>query len=111
MKHGTIRDKFELTEEMKVAKQEYIENNEAIDYLKDFINKFYQVVTFTKKEKISRDTFRDGYNTYLKSKGQTIDKSSHQKFTRDVQKYNIGSKESNGKTYYTGLIPRGEDIE
>jgi phage/plasmid-associated DNA primase len=69
MKYGTIRDNFELTEEMKVAKQEYIENNETIDYLKDFINKFYEVVPFVKTEKISRDTFRDGYNAYLKSKG------------------------------------------
>jgi len=111
MKHGTIRDNFELTEEMKYAKQVYIENNEKIDYLKDFIDKYYQVVPFVKTEKVSRDGFRDGYNAFLKSKGQSIDKSTNVKFTRDIKVYNIGTKESNGKTYYTGLIERPEDTD
>ena len=111
MKYGNICDNFELTEEMKVAKQEYVENNETIDYLKDFINKFYEVVPFVKKEKVSRDTFRDNYNSYLKSKGQPIDKSSNKKFTRDITKYNIETKESNGKTYYLGLNERIEENE
>jgi phage/plasmid-associated DNA primase len=111
MKHGVIRDNFELTDEMKVAKKEYIENNETIDYLKDFINKFYEVVPFIKKEKVTRDNFRDNYNSYLKSKGQSIDKSSNVKFTRDIKKYNIETKESNGKTYYLGLIERIEESD
>jgi len=109
MKYGTIRDKFELTEEMKVAKQDYVENNETIDYLKDYIETFYEIVPFVKKEKKSRDDFRDGYNAYLKSKGKPIDKSTNNKFTKDIQKYNIGTKESNGKTYYTGIIDRVEE--
>jgi P4 family phage/plasmid primase-like protien len=111
MKYGTIRDKFELTEEMKIAKQDYVDNNEKIDYLKDYIEAFYEIVPFVKPEKITRDKFRDGYNTYLKLKGQPIDKSTHNKFTKDIKKYNIGTLPSNGKTYYTGLIERVEEIE
>jgi P4 family phage/plasmid primase-like protien len=109
MKHGTIRDKFNLTEEMLVAKQDYIDDNETIDYLKDFINNNYDIVNFVKKEKVVRDTFRDNYNTYLKTKGLPIDKSSNQKFTRLIKGYNIGSKESNGKTYFTGLVEKDAD--
>lgn len=111
MKYGTIRDKFELTEEMKVAKQDYVDNNEKIDYLKDYIDAFYEIVPFVKKEKKPRDEFRDGYNAYLKSKGQPMDKSTNNKFTKDIKKYNIGTKESNGKTFYTGLIERVEETD
>jgi hypothetical protein len=126
MKHGTIRDKFDLTEEMLVAKQNYKDDNTTVDYLHDFINKYYDIVSdkvevqkydkngkLTKKTitpKIERDTFRDCYNTYLKTKGQPIDKSTHQKFSRLIKNYNIDTKESNSKTYYTNLV-RKEQLD
>ena len=130
MKHGTIRDKFDLTEEMLVAKQNYKDDNTTVDYLHDFIKKYYDVVLdkvevnkydkngkLTKKmivPKIERDTFRDLYNIYLKTKGQSIDKSTHQKFSRQIKNYNIDTKESNGNTYYTNLIRKeqlDEDVD
>lgn len=106
MKHGTIRDSFHLTDEMKVAKDQYKEDNITIDYLKDYIENNYQIVPFVKTEKVSRDSFRDSYNSYLKSKQRPIDNSSHTKFARSVKTYGIDIKESNGKTYYINLVEK-----
>ena len=39
MKYGEICDKFELTEEMKVAKENYKNDNQAIDYLLSSLTK------------------------------------------------------------------------
>lgn len=110
MKHGVIRDKFNLTQDMIDSKMETVEDNTEIDYLQKFIEINYTVVPFVKKEKVPRDTFRDGYNTFLKSKGLPMNKVTDVKFTRDVKKYAIGVKESHGKTFYTGLVPK-EDLD
>jgi len=109
MKYGVIQDKFNLTDEMLYAKDCYKNDNIKIDYLQEFIDKNYKIVPFVKKEKVERDNFRTCYNEFLKSKGQYFDTSSNQKFTRLIQEYNIGIKESNGKTYYTGLIVNMDD--
>jgi phage/plasmid-associated DNA primase len=106
MKYGVIRDKFELTEEMIEAKNETVGDNIKIDYLQKFIDRTYEFVPFVKKERKPRDTFRDAYNVYLKSQSQPIDKSSNNKFTRDIKKYGIGVQESDSKIYYTGIIER-----
>lgn len=104
MKHGTICDKFELTDEMLVAKNNYSEDNVKIDYLAEFINTTYDMVDFDKKEKFERDVFRSAYNAYLKENNASFDKSSNTKFTRIIRNYKIGVQESHGKTFYTGLI-------
>lgn len=109
MKYGVIQDKFEETEEMIQAKESYKNDNIKIDYLQDFIDRKYKIVSFVKKEKIERDDFRCQYNEYLKSKGQQYDNSSNQKFTRLIREKNIGVKESNGKTFYTGLVYKLEN--
>jgi phage/plasmid-associated DNA primase len=109
MKFGVIQDKFDLTEEMINAKECYKNDNVKIDYLQDFIDKHYKIVPFIKKEKIERDNFRSCYNEFLKTKGQSYDISSNQKFTRLIREKNIGVKESHGKTYYTGLIVNMDD--
>jgi P4 family phage/plasmid primase-like protien len=109
MKYGVIQDKFEETEEMIIAKEDYKNDNIKIDYLEDFIEKHFELIPFVKEEKIKRDDFRTQYNEFLKSKGQSQDNSSNQKFTRLIRTKNIGIKESNGKTYYTGLIYKTEN--
>lgn len=109
MKYGVIQDKFELTEEMLYAKECYKNDNIKIDYLQEFIDKTYKIVPFVKKEKIERDNFRSCYNEFLKSKGQSYDTSSNQKFTRLIREKNFGVKESHGKTFYTGLIVNMDD--
>jgi len=67
-------------------------------------------VPFVKKEKVIRDTFRDGYNAFLKNKGFAMNKTSDVKFSREIKKYGIGVKESGGKTFYTGLVPK-QDLD
>jgi phage/plasmid-associated DNA primase len=106
MKYGVIRDKFELTEEMIEAKNETVEDNTKIDYLQKFIETYFEIVPFVKKEKKNRDTFRDAYNVFLKSYSQPMDKTADKKFTRDIRKYGIGVKEVGGKTFYTGIIEK-----
>jgi len=106
MKYGVIRDKFELTEEMIKAKNETVEDNTKIDYLQKFIETYFEIVPFVKKEKKNRDTFRDAYNVFLKSHSQPMDKTADKKFTRDIKKYGLGIKEVGGKTFYTGIIEK-----
>ena len=52
MKRGTIRDKFNLSADMIASKQNYLEANEKVDYLKDFIEERFDIVTYIEKEKM-----------------------------------------------------------
>lgn len=79
--------------------------NFNIDNMDEFIKKMYVIVPFVKHEKIKRDDFRNSYNVYLQQHNKQVDTSSHQKFSRIIQTYGIGIKESHGNTYYTGLVP------
>ena len=109
MQKGNILDKFDLTEEMIEAKNQYIEANENVDYLQDFISQNYNIVPFIKKEKIRNDDFVSMYNCYIQ-KNKIIDKNnSIKKITRRLKLYNINSKESNGKSYYLGLIAKVDE--
>jgi phage/plasmid-associated DNA primase len=111
MKKGNIKDKFDLTEEMISSKNEYIENNTK-DYLKDFIEEYYDIKEFIKKEKILRDEFRRCYDEYCIKKRIKINNDTNTKFTRELlKKYNIDSKETNGKSYYIGLVKKADIIE
>lgn len=99
MKHGRIMDKFELTAEMKIAKEEYVVAN-AEDYLRDFID---SECVRDDCCKIERDEFRIRYNNYCKSLGYKPDVSKSQTFTKKLKMLNIENKPSNGKTYYVGI--------
>lgn len=100
MKHGIISDKFELTEEMKVAKKEYMDANSE-NYLKDFIEIHCHPVV---GKKIERDLFRTHYNEYCKSRPiPLLDKSTNTKFTSNMKLFGIESKKSNGHTNYMNL--------
>lgn len=111
IKNGTIRDKFELTEEMKVAKDEYIEDNEKIDYLKEFLDEKFIIIPFVKTERVKRSVFRQAYNHFLKEKGMPLDHSGEGKFTRVLRKYNLGTQRSNHIEYITGLVEKQLDEE
>jgi P4 family phage/plasmid primase-like protien len=108
MKHGNITDKFQLTEEMKVAKQEYIDSNSE-NYLKDFIDIECQPASGAS---IERDSFRTYYNEYCKSRPiPIVDKSTNTKFTKNMKLYGFESKKSGGHTKYMGLewkIPKAK---
>jgi len=109
MKYGVISDNFDFPEEMINAKNETIEDNTQIDYLKEFIDSNFQLVEFKKTEKMKRDDFRASYNNYLKSNNRPQDNYTHQKFARLIKSYGIGIQESNGKSFYTGIIPKEQD--
>jgi putative DNA primase/helicase len=109
IKYGVISDNFDFPEEMINAKNETIEDNTQIDYLKEFIENNFQLVEFKKTEKMKRDDFRASYNNYLKSNNRPQDNYTHQKFARLIKPYGIGIQESNGKTFYTGIIPKEQD--
>lgn len=99
MKHGNICDKFELTQEMKVAKEEYIEAN-VTNYLKDFIDSECEPAN---GKKIERDEFRIRYNEYCRLRNYKIDKTTNTTFTKNMKLNSIESKKSNGKTHYTDI--------
>jgi P4 family phage/plasmid primase-like protien len=109
MKYGVIRDNFDFPEEMINAKNETIEDNTQIDYLKEFIDTNLELVEFKETERMKRDDFRASYNNYLKSKNQPQNNYTHQKFARIIKTYGIGIQESNGKCFYTGIIPKVQD--
>ena len=106
LKHGNISDKFNFTEEMLSVKANYTADNEKVNHLEDFVNKFYEIVPFVKKEKVERDILRLQYNNFLKERGEQIDKSTHKRFANMMKDLQVNIKESNGKTYYIGLIEK-----
>ena len=116
MKRGKILDKLNLTEDMIASKEEYVENNEASDYLKDFIEENYDVVEYdnTEKTRVNRDDFRVAFNNWCKSKDFGIDKSDHTKFTKNMnKKFNINTKQIGKKKvcYYIGISYKNEEID
>jgi hypothetical protein len=102
MKYGNIVDNLDdIPEEMIAMKNQYADDNTKDDYLQDFIN---DKIEYDKDERVLRDEFRLRYNHYCEKYKYSIDKSTNTKFTRMLKdKYNIISKESNGKVYYLGI--------
>ena len=106
MKFGIIQDKFNLTDEMIQSKNDYKDNN-TNDYLNDFIKEKCELVKFIKKEKIEGKNFILEYKNWLlmnKFKDKNMDKKQTY-YTQQLKKLlKIEAKESNGKTYYKGII-------
>jgi P4 family phage/plasmid primase-like protien len=106
MKRGIIRDKFNLTEEMIAAKEDYIDNNEKVDHLEDFIKERFDIVTFVKTEKMLNNDFVSMYLDWLQAYKRKDDKTSNKLITKRIKQFGIESKESNGNTWYRGLIKK-----
>jgi len=108
IKYGVIRDKFELTEEMKIATNEYNDDN-SVDNLKEFINLRCEKVAGIK---ILRNDFVKCYNEWLLENYKPKDYTTSTKFTRNMKnKYKINSKESNHKVFYIDLQWKIEEPE
>ena len=107
MKYGVIRDEFELNEEMALAKKNYVENNnEPLDeFIKEMVN-----ITDNENDKIPNTDFFVSYQNWLQQNNIKIS-TTKQKVTRDIKKYNIESKESNGKTWYKKCAWKVSDTE
>jgi len=98
LKHGRIRDKFELSEDMRVAGEEY--KNDQEDPLKDFI------AERTVKDAncwIDRDQFRMGFNDWCALRKLKQDTSSNNSFTRAMAKHGYAVKSAGTKKRYLGI--------
>lgn len=98
LKHGRIRDKFELSEDMRVAGEEY--KNDQEDPLKDFI------AERTVKDAncwIDRDQFRQGFNDWCSLRKLKQDTSSNNSFTRAMAKHGYAVKSAGTKKRYLGI--------
>ena len=98
LRHGRIRDKFELSEDMRVAGEEY--KNDQEDPLKDFIA---DRTVRDGNESIDRDTFRLAFNDWCRMRGLKQDTSSNNSFTRAMAKHGYAVKSSGNKKLYLGI--------
>ena len=99
MKKGIIQDKFELTEQMLLAKNDYIDDNTR-DPLADFV-----MCECDKSEgaRIKREEFKCRYNEYCSKQGIRSPPITNTKFTRLLSKIGIKNVESNHVVFYTGI--------
>jgi phage/plasmid-associated DNA primase len=94
MNKGTIKDKFNFSEEMKLSKQETMDDN--IDTLKEYIDTNLISCKNDKKNKpIKIDLFRQQYSKWLKENGHPADIRHKSTFTKAIRTYGIETKESN----------------
>jgi hypothetical protein len=91
--NGRILDKFELSEEMKVAKEDYKEDNE-VDNLKEFIE------NMTNEGKTQNTYFMIAYYDWLKKMKRWEKQMTSNAFTRRMKKLGYDTSDSNGKRYY-----------
>lgn len=98
LNHGRILDKFELSEDMRVAGEEY--KNDQEDPLKDFIA---DRTVRDGNESIDRDTFRLAFNDWCRMRGLKHDTSSNNSFTRAMAKHGYAVKSSGNKKLYLGI--------
>jgi len=110
MKRGVIRDKFIATKEMIEAKENYMQDNEKIDHLKDFVTEYFEITPFIKTEKITNNNFTVMYNNWLITNNRKDSRNTNTFITRRIKAFGITVKESNGKTWYYGLKQK-EEIE
>lgn len=113
LKHGTIREKFNITDEMVTAVQEYQEESTA-DSFDDFIKARIEVCEYEvdsiqgrQKTRIDQKSIIEAYNSYCQQLGNHPEKKTPTKWHKEIMaKFNFtaeDSKESGGKRYYNGL--------
>jgi P4 family phage/plasmid primase-like protien len=108
MKQGVICDKFELSEEMLVAKSEYAQENE--NPVKSFIEeRLIDCVNNREDKPIKIEDFREQFNYWCKKQTLPLDKSSKSTFTKMLLRYKLDAKESHGVRKIFGKKWRDED--
>lgn len=106
MKYGVIRDKFNLSDEMKFSMNEFIDEN-TIDYLKDFLDSNYDI-TNSENDVIKRDDLRLKYILWLSNNKLVDDNISLLKFTKRFSKFGISNTKSNNVVKLIGLKNKTE---
>lgn len=98
--NGRISDTFELSEEMKVAKNNYQEDNN-VDNLKEFI----ESMTYIEGDRKTQTTyFMIAYYDWLKKMKRWEKQMTSNSFTRRMKKLGFESNPSNGKYFYMLVI-------
>lgn len=101
----------DLTDEMKVAMEEYREDN-IKDYLQEFIQKTFKdceynndaPLSIKNKTRVKCDTFITEYKAYLKQNGYTKEYDNNVKFIRKMKReYNQECIRTNNINYFIGL--------
>lgn len=94
MLNGNILDKFELSEEMKLAKDDYINDN--VDSLKQFCDEnFVACENDATNKPIKMPDFRIMYNEWCKKMGFALDKRPPSTITKLLTAYGYTHRESN----------------
>jgi len=91
--NGRICDTFELSDEMKVAKRDYQEDNN-VDNLKEFIE------NMTSDGETQTTYFMIAYYDWLKKMKRWEKQMTSNSFTRRMKKLGFESRASNGKYFY-----------
>ena len=115
LKYGVIRDKFILTDEMKMAKETYKDDNN-VDHLADFLEsktkkeaypadteEVKQVISKNKNKCLEREQLIKEYRHWKSELGKFEPAQSNSGFSRRMAKLGYPSEKSGGKTYYKGL--------
>lgn len=101
----------DLTDEMKVAMEEYREDN-IKDYLQEFLQKTFKDCEYNndaplaikKKTRVNCDTFITEYKAYLKQNGYPKEYDNNVKFIRKMKReYNQECIRTNNINYFIGL--------
>ena len=116
MKRGVIRDKFELTDEMRAATDDYKKSNEK-HFLRDFLTRTFELTNekrmgSDKPMRVERDIVKTAYNQYLRELNESKHTISNTKLTKQVKDIlKIDIQESGGKVYYLGIKWRKREEE
>lgn len=102
MKRGTIRDKFDLTEEMIASKNEYIDSQ--TDLVADFIKEKLDRIEYdgTCNTRITNNDCLKQFQLWMQENSYK-ESYSNKRLTKEIKKQKIICKESNHKTWYYGL--------
>ena len=119
MKEGVIRDKFDITDEMRGAVQEYVDDN-VNDSIGDFLRMKFERVAYNestidtrRRTRVDQKSIVESYNAYCHAVGTTTEKLSSRKWHGELVRYwklrEDETSESGGKRYYHGVRYRADE--
>lgn len=109
MKKGVICDKFVFSEEMLFCKNNYVEDNVKEDELEAFIKEFI-IVGETEKDCDNKPVYIKNTAFYEKFvSNNPKSRLTKNKITKEIKKFKIETKESNGSTTYRNCRWRTDD--
>ena len=100
LKYGVLQNNFDyLPQEMCDAADQYFDDNKG-DPLEEFI---HECIEFKEGCKIKREDFRQAFDEWSIGAKYPLNKDTHTRFTRELKRFDITSKESNNKVFYNNI--------